>query len=228
MACACLLKLRGIGWCFAGVMLLAIHCTHAVAAPDTLVVCPAVFQASLGEWKEFRQSQGHEIAIVESPGTPTGVRTAIRRASAAGALKYVLLIGDAPHAGMLDRQRALTTTPTNYVPAKVNVQWGSEPWIASDLPYADLDDDDVPDLAIGRIPVASAQQLSVVLRKTLDYEQKAAHGDWERRLNIASGNGGFGAVMDAVIEAAARQVISQNVPAEYTTQHIFPGMTEAT
>jgi hypothetical protein len=178
------------------------------------------------EWKAYRESQGHQIQVVGSPATASGVRAAIQKANESRNLKYVLLIGDAPRAGMPDRQRALTTTPTNYVPAKVNVQWGSEPWIASDVPFADLDRDDVPDLAIGRIPVASAQRLAVVLRKTLDYEQKAAHGAWERRLNIASGNGGFGAVTDAIIEAAARQVLSQTVPAEYTTQHIFPGMIE--
>ncbi len=212
-------------WHWAAVVL-ALSCGTAFAGPDTLVVCPPAFQPALAEWKAYRESQGHQLQVVDSPAMASGVRAVIQSANGSKRLKYVLLIGDAPCAGMPDRQRALTTTPTNYIPAKVNVQWGSEPWIATDVPFADLDSDDVPDLAIGRIPVSSAQQLAVVLRKTLDYEQKAAHGAWERRLNIASGNGGFGAVTDALIEAAARQVLSQTVPAEYTTQHIFPGMIE--
>jgi hypothetical protein len=211
---------------FVGAALITSICGAAIAVPDTLVVCPAAFQPTLGEWKEFRQQQGHEISIVNSPASANEIRGAIRQANVSGNLKYLLLIGDVPRARRLPGQRALNTTPTNYVPAKVNVQWGSEPWIATDIPYADLDGDDVPDLAVGRIPVATPEQLTTVIRKTLDYERKAQHGAWERRLNIASGNGGFGAVTDALIEAAARQVISQNVPSEYVTQHICPGMAE--
>ena len=59
-------------------------------------------------------------------------------------------------------------------------------------------------------------------RKSLRTSSKRSMATWERRLNIASGKGGFGAVTDAIIEAAARQVITQNVPAEYETQHICP------
>ena len=191
-------------------------------APDTLVVCPAAFRSALGEWEAFRHEQGHEIVVVNSPRSAEELRGTIRKVSASGRLKYLLLIGDVPNIRTAGVQRSTNTTPTNYVPAKVNVRWGSERMIATDIPFADLDGDDIPDLAIGRIPATSAQQLAAVLRKSLDYEQNLEHGDWERRLHIASGQGGFGAVTDALIEAAARQVISQNVPAEYVTQHIRP------
>ncbi len=201
-------------------------------APDTLVVCPAAFRSALGEWESFRREQNHEVLVVDSPRSADELRGTIRNVSASGRLKYLLLIGDVPVQGRETRaqpgrtagvRRSTNTTPTNYVPAKVNVRWGSARMIASDIPFTDLDGDEIPDLAIGRIPATSAQQLEAVLRKSLDYERKFEHGGWERRLNIASGKGGFGAVTDALIEAAARQVITQNVPAEYVTQHICPG-----
>jgi hypothetical protein len=109
----------------------------------------------------------------------------------------------------------------------VNVRWGSEPRIASDIPYADLDNDGKPELAIGRIPADSARELSAILSKSIDYERQGDGGGWERRVHFASGKGGFGAVTDALIEAAARQVIQQHIPAHYQTQHIFPSPADA-
>lgn len=190
---------------------------------DTLIVCPADFRATLKEWEAFRAAQGHSIKVVAPPATAQEVHKAILNAAQSGKLKYVLLIGDVPSSPQAAANPARSiTVPTNYLPAKVNVRFGSVPHIASDIPYADLDGDNVPDLAIGRIPADAATELAVVLRKSMRYEQQSGHGDWERRLHIASGKGGFGPVTDALIEAAARQVITQNVPAEYETKHIFP------
>ena len=204
-------------------ILLSLFAITPPPAPDTLVVCPAAFRPALDDWEAFRREQGHVVLVVDSPGNAEALRGTIRDVSASGRLKYLLLIGDVPDVRTSGERRLMTTTPTNYVRAKVNVRWGSERWIATDIPFTDLDGDEIPDLAIGRIPAASAQQLAAVLRKSLDYERKLEHGDWERRLHITSGKGGFGAVTDALIEAAARQVITQNVPAEYVTQHICPG-----
>ncbi len=193
----------------------------AQAAPDTLVVCSAALRPAISEWAAFRAQQRHEIAVISPPASAVELSDMIRRAYEAGRLHYVLLIGD-----VLQRQAAEpvliagNVTPTCYVRARVNVQWGSEPLIATDIPFADVDNDNLPDVAIGRIPATTRSQLAAVLRKTMDYEQKAKEGAWRHKLNIASGTGGFGAVTDALIEAAARQVIQQNVPAEYITEHI--------
>jgi hypothetical protein len=190
--------------------------------PDTLVVCPAEFRPALVEWETYRRGQGHEILVVTPPTTAEQLRATIRNVGKSGALKYLLLIGDAPSVRPARGENTKATIPTNYLPAKVNVRWGSSTTIASDIPYADIDGDQLPDLAVGRIPADTAAELVTVVHKTLRYEQQVEHGAWERRLNIASGQGGFGAVTDAIIEAAARQVITQTVPAEYETKHIAP------
>lgn len=219
-----LLKSQGVRaasvWIFSIVLLAAADCVAAEA--DTLVVCPSEFRPALKEWEAFRTSQGHTIKVVAPPATAPQLQDVVRNVARSGQLKYLLLIGDVPGGRGSAGDAARKTIPTNYLPAKVNARFGSTPEIASDIPYADLDGDNVPDLAIGRIPADTAAELSVVLRKSLRYEQQAEHGAWERRLNIASGKGGFGPMTDAIIEAAARQVITQNVPAEYETKHIFP------
>ncbi|MCC7086426.1 MAG: hypothetical protein IT427_15610 [Pirellulales bacterium] len=195
--------------------------SSAQAAPDTLVVCPAILRSALTEWKAFRIQQHHEIVVIDSPKTATELDAAVRNAYGNGRLRYVLLIGHVPRPHVTDSRHAVNNcTPTSYIRAKANVKWGSEPLIATDIPFADVDGDDLPDLAIGRIPAATAPQLQAVLGKSIDYEQKAEGGDWKRKLKIASGTGGFGALTDALIETAARQVILQNVPADYFTEHI--------
>jgi hypothetical protein len=195
--------------------------------PDTLVVCPAQFRPALVEWEAARREQGHELRIIEPLPTADKLRAEIRSISKSGELKYVLLIGDVPARSASRSVYSRATVPTNYIAAKVNVRWGSEPQIASDMPYADLDGDGAPELAIGRIPADSAAEVATVLRKSIDYECEADGGGWERRIKFASCNGNFGAVTDALIEAAARQVIQHHIPGCYETEHIFPGSAES-
>lgn len=191
------------------------------APPDTLVVCPSEFRSALLEWEKFRRGQGHVLRIVDSPASAEQLKTTIRRASGAGSLKHVVIMGDEPSVRDSRDVAARIRVPTNYAPAKVNTRWGPEKEIATDTPYADLDGDDTPDISVGRIPAHSAVQLAGVLRKIIRYEQQADHGPWEKCLNIVSGAGGFGAVTDAMVEAAGRQVIQQTVPRDYDVRHIF-------
>lgn len=208
-----------VGLCAAGAMMR----TAAQAAPDTLVVCPAALRSALTEWEAYRTRQHHEILVVSSPVTATALKALVRSVHATGRLRYVLLVGDVSKRPNTFISRAANDyTPTSYVRAKINVQWGSDPLIATDIPFADIDGDNLPDVGIGRIPATTARQLATAMRKSIDYEQRAEVGPWGRRLKIASGTGGFGMVTDALIEAAARQVIVQNVPAEFVTEHISP------
>jgi hypothetical protein len=185
--------------------------------PDTLVVCPHEFRPALAEWEKFRRDQGHDPVFVDVPSSAEQVKAAIHRVSQAGTLRYVVLVGDEPSA---HESRVRVTVPTNYVAAKVNARWGREKEIASDTPYADLDGDGVPDLAVGRIPAHSPAELAAVVRKVIRYEQLKDHGPWEKSLDIVSGAGGFGTLTDAMVEAAGRQVIQQTVPPEYEVRHI--------
>jgi hypothetical protein len=195
------------------------------AAPDTLVICPSEFRSALAPWEEYRRQQGHEILVLPPCDRPEQLGATIAHVAQAGTLKYLLLIGDVPGTATNAAQRQLTV-PTYYMPASVNTRWGSEPTIASDMPYADLDRDGMPDLAIGRIPADNPDELAAVVRKIVHYE-RAPRGDNDRRLNVVSGAGGFGALTDAIVEAAATQVMRQTVPNGFEVQRISVNPTSA-
>ncbi len=184
---------------------------------DTIVICPAEFQAALEPWREHRRRQGHRITVESNADSPEAVRNRIRRAAAGGALRYVLLVGDADPAMSGDAALRKRSVPTHHARAIVNVRFGSETHIATDNWFADLDDDRVPDLAIGRLTCDSATELSHLVRKILDYEQSADFGVWRRQIHFVAGLGGFGALADGILEAAAKTLITEGIPPAYTT-----------
>ena len=96
-------------------------------------------------------------------------------------------------------------------------RWGSEKTFCTDNWYADVDDDEVPDLSVGRISADSPQQLAGIVAKILAYEQSQGMGLWRRRINLIAGIGGFGAITDAVLEMAAKKLITDGIPSAYRT-----------
>lgn len=207
-------------------MLVMVPPTAASAPPDVLVVCPSALRPALEPWEVYRRGEGHVLQVVEAPNTADGVKEAIGQAYGEGHLKYVVLIGDVasdrsdyPGGGPL-------IVPTGYVRARVNVRWGSEPTIATDEPYADVDGDRLPDVAVGRVPVDSPAELAAWVRKVMRYERQADVGPWQREINVVAGAGGFGPLADRLIEAAARCVFQQIVPAGYDVRATLAGATD--
>lgn len=190
-------------------------------APDAVVVCPQEFVAALDPLLAHRHSQGHRMTYVPSTWSPEQIRTAIRQAAQGGKLKFVLLVGDADPRGATDPRVRAVSVPTHRARAKVNVQYGSEPEIATDNWYADLDDDHIPDLAIGRIPADNAAEVSRVVMKILAYEKSLDAGEWRQRVNLIAGVGGFGGLIDGVVEMTTKKFLTGGIPAEYTTSMTY-------
>jgi hypothetical protein len=184
-------------------------CSVAVAsdraAPDTAVVCPNEFRAALEPWLQLRRGDGRVVELLSNDGSADDIRARIREAGHGGKLQNVLLVG------------GNRFVPTHLETAKVTVRWGSEPQIAADDWYGDLDGDGVPDVAIGRLTVESADELKTVVKKILAYERQADFQAWRTRVNLVAGVGGFSPVVDAVVESSARQLIANGLPAGYET-----------
>lgn len=189
----------------------------AAEEPDTLVVCPPAWVAPLEPWLAHRRAQGHRLAVVPNPSSASALRTVIREIAAARRLQFVLLVGDAEAAPAGSLVEPGVSVPTYFTRAQVNVRWGSEPEIATDNWYADLDDDQLPDLALGRLPVDSPEELARVVRKIVDYEQALDQGAWQRQIHVVAGVGGFGTWTDTVLELAARKFLTDGIPAAYCT-----------
>ena len=62
--------------------------------------------------------------------------------------------------------------------------------MASDFWYSLLDDDLIPDLAVGRISCRDAEELTAYLNKLEEYETDPDPGSWRGRHLFVSGNGG--------------------------------------
>lgn len=186
-------------------------------APDTLVVCPDAFVDALQPWVNYRTQQGHRIKIVTNRGTAGQIRSVIRNTAQSGKLKFVLLVGDADPAATADRRVRAVSVPTHHEKAKVNIHWGSEPEIASDNWYADLDDDQLPDVAIGRLTADTGDELALIVRKILNYERQTDFGLWRRRVNFVAGVGGFGKIADSVLEMATKRLLADGIPLCYAT-----------
>ncbi len=184
---------------------------------DTVVVCPEAFRAELAPWIAHRTAQGHRFAMVSSAGSADAVRGRVRRIAAEHPVRFLVLVGDAAPPEVRDLAGRARTVPTHYAQAVVNVRFGSEPQIATDNWYADLDGDRIPELATGRLTSDSPAELRAMIAKILAYEACDDFGPWRRQVHFVAGLGGFGTVPDAVLEAAARTLITSGIPASYAT-----------
>ncbi len=208
-----LIRIWTIVCCLAAV----VSSCQAQSINDVLVICPAEFQPALGPWIEYRTKQGHSIAVVRPAPTPAGIKQQIRKSAVSGPLEFVFLIGDAGNGHAHG-----ATVPQDYVAAKVNVLFGSEPQIATDNTFADLNNDGLPDLAIGRLPVDSKEELERFVSRLIEYEQgRTPDQQWRRNVNFVAGVGGFGGVIDNVIEQTTKQIITDLVPCDCQTSMTF-------
>lgn len=188
---------------------------------DTVVVCPEAFMDALRPWVQHREAQGHQLAFVSNDQSSGTIRSTIREIANNDHLRAIVLVGDAGPRSPVDDQLRAITTPTHQATAKVNLLWGSEPTIATDNWYADLDDDMLPDVAIGRLTADTPAELTRIVRKIIDYEQQSPAGIWRRRVNFVAGVGGFGAVADNVIETTTKKVLTEGIPASYETSMTY-------
>ena len=90
----------------------------------------------------------------------------------------------------------------------------------SDNAYADVDGDDVPEIAVGRIPVRSDADGMVVLDKVRVHESAYEAGPWNRLLSLYAGEGDFGPEVDPVIEWAMQMVL-QAVPYDFDVSFAY-------
>ena len=193
----------------------ALLISTVAAAADTLVVCPLPLQHVLGPWIRYRQSQGHEFQIISPSGDADAITLQIHQQARQHSIRSLLLVGDTPPVGAAADGPAGLGIATHLVKSEVSVLYGSEAEIATDNPYADLDGDGIPDIAVGRLPVNDARQLSALLQRVISYEKSRRPRSWQGKVHFIAGVGGFGLLADKAIEAATRQLLGGRIPATY-------------
>jgi hypothetical protein len=166
-------------------------------ADEVLVIAPDEFVPALKVWRGHRERQGMTV-VVKPPAAD--LREQVR---GAGGPKYVLLLGD------------VKRVPCTYAEADTIRVWERDTRIATDNRLADLDGDDLPDVAVGRIPADSREEAEAMLGKVVAYETDRDFGTWRRRVNVIAGIAGFGKMEDALIENASTMLLKEEIPPAY-------------
>jgi len=181
----------------------------STSATDVIVVRPQGWAGAIKPWKTYREAQGHKIAELDSAQSAEEIRTAIKQVADAkpNTLKFILLASDA---GVLANQQI--AIPPFYHRSTALVKFGGDEQIASDSTFGDLDGDDVPDVAVGRIPADSPQQLAKLLARAMQFEQSQDAARWRRDVHVVAGVGGFGALADGAIEMTTRRFLADRIP----------------
>ena len=195
-------------WMLLSIAVFCVSNSAAVAA-DVVVVRPKSWSAAIGAWKAYRESQGHSIAEIDSANSAEAIRAAIKKVADAqpDALKFILLASDV---GVLPNQQI--AIPVFYHRSTALIKFGGDEQIASDSTFGDLDGDDIPDVAVGRIPADSPEQLAKLLSRAIDFERNQDAERWRRDVHVIAGVGGFGALADGAIEMTTRRFLADRIP----------------
>ena len=147
---------------------------------DLLIVTHRDFFAALEPLAALRRSQGLAVTLADfedvtdefSYGhrTPQALKDFVSYAGTTWkrAPRYVLFVGDAS----FDARNYLGFGDYDIVPTRLIDTELME--TASDAAIADINGDGVEDLAIGRLPVRTAQEVSRMVSKIIDYEKASA------------------------------------------------------
>jgi hypothetical protein len=149
---------------------------------DYVVVAPREFLEAAEPLLALRRSQGLHVKGISTEdiasefgfgeASPRAVQTFLSYAYHfwQASPRYVVLLGDATY----DEKDYLGTGVKSRVPALVVKT--RYLWTASDPTYAQVNGDDIlPDIAVGRLPAASVEEVQTLVKKIVSYETGGAN-----------------------------------------------------
>lgn len=199
-----------------GLLFCSMGCGGEGPGPDPagtlLIVTTPALRAAAADYTAFREQAGYRVELAVTAdlgpaGTSLSDRVAARvREFAEGidprAPGFVLFIGDADDTAPEDPEFVPVRRASGGVPTYSWTQVG-------DGPYADLDGDRVPDLAIGRLPFRQADQFEAYRERLRAHEAAYRPGPWNKTLSAFAGEGGFGPEIDGMLEMVAGWVFDE-------------------
>ncbi len=165
--------------------------------PIWLAVTKPMFIESLKPLAEKRKSEGFKTII------PTeSVSEAISALPQKPA--FLLLVGDC--------QAGQESQPW-YIPSQMCTlyRWSrlQANNFASDAVFGDFDNDFIPDIPVGRLPVRTKEQLELLVTKIIKYENKPPSRD-DFRIPMYTGTSGYSAVYDSMTTQLLLDTINTN------------------
>jgi len=144
---------------------------------DLVIVTHRDFFDALQPLKKLRESQGLRVALIDvedlydefSSGnkSPKAIKDFLASAKTKWRKppRFVLLVGDAS----FDSRNYLGSGELDFVPTKlidtVYLETASDDW------FVDFNNDGLPEMAIGRIPVQTVEEAAIVVSKIVGYEK---------------------------------------------------------
>jgi hypothetical protein len=171
---------------------------HDSQGADLVIISHEAFLESLAPLKTVREAQGWRVGLVDVADlydafnfghkSPWAIRHFLHHASTAWQTppRFVLLVGDAS----FDPRHYLDLDDVDFVPTPFVATAFLE--TASDDALVDFDDDGVPELAVGRLPVQTLEEATTVVAKLVGYAEASAGGQWtQEALVVADRQDGF-------------------------------------
>jgi hypothetical protein len=161
-----------------------------------------MFYRSLESWIRYRSSQGYTIHVLSEPFDAQNIKNRIQLLAEQVSLSAIVLVGK-------------EAIPSPQIPCRIVQNFGKELSLASDDWYADLNNDGLPEVAIGRLAANTTAELDSQIQKTIRYETEIPAGIWRRQLQIVAGIGHFSPLLDKVLESTTRYLLSETIPESY-------------
>ncbi len=196
---------------------------------DYIAVVHPDFSAAVQPLLDYRRSQG--LRVVEaniqdvydtfSGGMidPAAIRELMLYARdhwPAPAPRFLLLVGDASY----DYQGFLPGSTPNFVPTYL-LQTHFVGETASDNWFVSLDErDDRPDMAVGRIPAQTAEQVAAVVAKTLAYERDPNATEWAGRALFVADD------KQSSFQQISDNLASDYIPDSYQVEKVYLGQSD--
>lgn len=184
----------------------------ATPKPGYLVVSAPDLLDAANEWAAWRAEVGFEARVVsttdlvtdpsDTPALVAAVQAELAGMWVDGQPLYLLLVGDAP----------ARRTHSGWAIGALSCE-NDLNGCYTDNRYGDLDGDGVPEVAIGRIPARTPEQVRAALDRTRDEEEHPTVGDYNRRVVFWAGPTGFDAQLTQIVESVVMQGLASVDPA---------------
>ena len=92
--------------------------------------------------------------------------------------------------------------------------------ITTDNVFVDLDGDQLPDAAVGRVPFSDPDDAAAYVAAVRDFEARYEPGPWNRTIHVFASEGGFGDLIDDIMLDVGMRIIGE-VPPEWTVTFTY-------
>ena len=186
---------EGVNWPTPVISLTIGQDLHTQEADYVIVAHPSFMGDDLNGFAQFKADLGYKVRIVDwleivntygyGNNTPSALNNFLSEANELYSTDNILIVGG----HTFDFFGITNDSIVNFIPAHYESVDIFE-YTATDNPYADLNGDNIPELAIGRWPVRSLADLQTIIKKTKDWHQNREDSPYQSAYLLAQDTDG--------------------------------------